>query len=155
MAVASTWPVPNVEAAMASRSASGTRESPDADAISTTARSPARRKAAVSVRINGSLAATWWRSQPPLASTASSVPSPPSAIGVSEISSCGRTADQPAARASATTTDENVPLKESGATRTRSARSATLALGQSALAAVLGDAVHRRPLHVGQVEDVQ
>ncbi len=120
MAAASRSPVPALVAAIGSRSSSVTRDSPDASAISTTARPPsaARRYVAVICRSSGSRAVVVSLVQPPAASTAAIVPSPPSASGDRTTVSRGRARDQPVAIARATSTDVSDPLNESGATRT-------------------------------------
>lgn len=79
-AVSMSWPVPMVEAAMTSFFlAPPTKESPEARAISITAVSPARRHCASTGLPSGSVTRVV-RFGPP---SASSVPSPPSAIGAS------------------------------------------------------------------------
>src|SRR5262245_7625597 len=114
-----SWPVPYVVAAHGSRPASVTRASPLAIAISTIARRPpsTRANGAVIGRPSGSRMPSTATSSPPIdASSVSCVPSPPSATGQ-------RSGSTPATRrprpiASATSTALNVPLNESGATRT-------------------------------------
>ena len=110
-----------------SRSAAARRDSPDAAASSTTARVPsaeASQRASIA-RPSGSWAAAARHSQPPAASIATAVPSPPSASGARRISSPGRAASQPAARARATSTDVSEPLKESGRHEDRQRPAAT------------------------------
>ena len=112
--------MPKVEAPVGSRSSGVRRDSPEASASSTTARRPSldRSQRARTGRSMGSVAATSCHSQPPAASTDTSVPSPPSASGDSSTVSCGRARRQPSAIAHATATGDSDPLNESGAIRT-------------------------------------
>ena len=117
----SASPVPSDVAATASRSDVANRDSPDASAISTTARcrsSDVASQRARTGRPSGSPTVASRHAQPPAAATASSVPSPPSASGHSRIVSPGRARAQPSARARATSTEVSEPLNESGAMRT-------------------------------------
>ena len=112
-------PTPADVAPTGSRSAGSTLERPDASAISMTARVPSteRSQRARIRRPSGSVTSLVCHCQPPAASIAARVPSPPSARGHSRISSSGRARRQPSARARATSTEVNEPLKESGAMR--------------------------------------
>ena len=114
-------------APIASRSARVTRESPEASAISMTARVPSseRSQRAGMGRPSGSWTAAVCQLQPPAAAIASSVPSPPSASGQSRVVSSGRARAQPSARARATSTEVSDPLNESGANRTVRLRAST------------------------------
>ena len=114
-------PVPRVDAAQASRSGSATSDSPLACAISTTAEpSGSSAKPASTGRPSGSDTVRALTSPPSAATRTSMVPSPPSATGSSRAS---RPASRsPAAMAPATSRAENVPLNESGATRTGSVK---------------------------------
>src|SRR5947207_6564851 len=156
----STSPVPRVEAAKGSRWSGETRDSPEADASSTTARRPSceRSHRATTGRPSGSVASTSCGSQPPPASIAASVPSPPSAIGARTSSSSPRARRQPFASASATPTEVRLPLNESGAKTTRQGSpKCGLDREQSDAAPafeVFGDADHRRPLLIGQLDDL-
>ena len=138
---------------------------------------PERSQRAATGRPIGSVAWTVCHAQPPAASMATSVPSPPSASGARRISSSGRASRQPSASAVATSTEVSEPLKESGATTTRmrSARAAVARTGPASatrgelvrprsaglreqrLAAleVFRDSDHRRSLHVGQLDDLE
>src|SRR4051794_12977642 len=116
-AAASSSPVPYVLAAHASRSSSATSARPLACAISTTAWVPMRAQAAEISRPSGSCTRSLTLSPPSAASSTSIVPSPPSATG--QRSACAPARATPRASASATSTAENVPLNESGASSRR------------------------------------
>ena len=133
-------PVPAEVAAAASRSDAATRESPDAVAISITARVPSsdRSQRAWIGRDSGSATVASCQVQPPAAATASRVPSPPSASGQSRIVSAGRARVQPAASARATSTEVSEPLNESGAIR--------MVRGRTTAVTVRSDAPAVRPL---------
>ena len=120
-------PVPSLVARAASRSGAATSDSPDASAISTTAARPSSRRSqrARIGRPRGSVASASRHCQPPAASIATRVPSPPSASGARCRSSPGRARCQPSASARATWTLVSEPLNESGAISTRSCRPVT------------------------------
>ena len=67
------------------------------------------------------------RRSPPRDSTASSVPSPPSAIGQARISASGHTRRRPRAIAAQTAAASSEPLNESGASTTVGGRAAVMA----------------------------
>ncbi len=115
-------PVPCVPARIASRAPGLMSDSPDARAISTNAAAPSLRhsQSARIGRSSGSRASAVRRIQPPAASMATSVPSPPSASGARRTSSAGRARSQPAWSARATSRLVRDPLNESGAMSTRS-----------------------------------
>ena len=124
MAAARTWPVPNVEAARASRSSGATQR--QAGRRGELHHGPAgqRRRAGTApprAARADRRAAAGRACQPPAAMIASSVPSPPSASGTRCSSSSGRARRQPSARARATATLVSEPLNESGAMSTRTA----------------------------------
>ncbi len=108
--------MPRVDAAQASRRSSGIRVRPLADAVSTTAvRRSSSAKRASTGSPSGPLATHATIVPTRAATSASSVPSPPSAIGIpTAVPPISRT---PAATASVTAAAENVPLKLSGAIR--------------------------------------
>ena len=138
-------PVPSVVAASGARgSSAGRRESPDASASSTAARFPSADRSQLGHErpaqgvVGGALlplpaAALGDRGQRPLAAVGE---------GSEDHSSAGRAAAQPSARARATSTEVNEPLKESGAIRTRRRRESA-----HSMAGLYADARLRNQLH--------
>src|SRR5271165_1577493 len=120
-AARSNWPVPRVVARKGSRKAGGTSQSPEAEAISSDAvrPSPSSPKEAATGSPSGPVTVTV-RYEPPVAATsAATVPSPPSAIGTRSILAQGSTLDRPCAIASAASSAVRLPLNLSGAITTR------------------------------------
>ncbi len=120
IAAPTSSPVPTDVAAIGSRSAAATRDRPgrlghldDRPASHPPTAASAHRSGAAAGR--GPCAVR--DVQPPAASIAASVPSPPSASGHSTTSSSGRARRQPSASARATWTEVSEPLNESGAMR--------------------------------------
>ena len=113
-------PVPNVVVRNGSRSSGGTRASPDAAAISTTAvrfaPGPSMPKRARIGRPSGSNTSAAMIRPPVAATIASTVPSPPSAIGQTSMFASGHVRSTPTAIAWATSSAGSVSLNESGAT---------------------------------------
>src|SRR5262249_46066425 len=114
-----TWPSPVVCARIGSGRAS--RGSPLARASSTAAAAPGSSSQAQSTGPSPGpvTVARCHRAPGTAAASTSSVPSPPSASGRQVTWSAGRSASQPRARASAAAAAVVLPLKESGASRTR------------------------------------
>ncbi len=146
-------PVPRVVAPRGSSSSVASRDRPDAAAISMNARAPSvdwSQRAEIARPI-GSVASATRHVQPPAASIATVVPSPPSARGASRIASRGRARAQPAASARATSTEVSDPLKESGAIRTTTGGGSTAPArapadrGRGASAVTAGRVRDRRP----------
>ena len=109
-------PTPCVSARSGSRSASAMCSKPAALAISIMAVwSGNQPQHAVMGRPRASATVSWRRSPPVTARTASSVPSPPSAMGTHTTCASGTTDCTPRAIACATPAAERLSLKESGA----------------------------------------
>ena len=111
------WPLPRAHRSRSTwrRSDRAQRQSirdrPDASAISTMARVPSsdnNQRASIG-RPSGSCTVAVCHFQPPAASIAASVPSPPSANGHRRMASSARARRQPSARARATWTDVRTP----------------------------------------------
>ncbi len=117
-AAAISSPVPRELARSASRCARGTRASPEARASSTTAVEVCRANAASTGAPSGPVTVTG-TSVKPAAIAASSVPSPPSAIGTTVRSASASTERIPAATASPTPRASRASLNLSGATTIR------------------------------------
>jgi hypothetical protein len=94
---------------------------PTISAVSTIALPSARRPVAASRTAPAAPRTVSVRRSPPPVSMASSVPSPPSAIGQMRRTASGRARVTPVAMASATCSALSEPLKESGATTTTGA----------------------------------
>ncbi len=119
-AARSSSPVPRVEVRDGSRRSRGTSARPDAAAISMTAvwPSPSIPNRAETGSPSGP-ATTTSENEPPVAATsASTVPSPPSAIGAWSIAAPGTAVATPRAIAFAASGAERLPLNLSGATTT-------------------------------------
>ena len=113
-------PVPRVEVSKGSRSAGSSSARPLASAISMTAvrPSPQSPHVAVTGRPSGS-ATSWRRYSPPVASTSASVvPSPPSAMGMRVASTAPSARCSPRAMAAAASAAERDSFSESGAMMT-------------------------------------
>jgi hypothetical protein len=121
-AARATSPVPRVLARSGCSGTSETPGSPVASASSTTAVRPSGETAhrADVGRPIASTVATVRGSAPQTASSASRVPSPPSAMGRRVTTASGAAASTPSATAEATSDADRLPLNESGQTTTRS-----------------------------------
>lgn len=117
-AARSSSPVPYVVAVSGAKIPGGSRRSPEASAISTTAVPSRSAYAASTVSPIGPVTRTVRRSNP-AATAASTVPSPPSATGSSVTSRPGTTERSPAATCAATCTAVSEPLNLSAAISTR------------------------------------
>ena len=120
-----------------SRRARGTSGSPEAAAISMTAvrPSPSTPQAASTGSPSGPRTAVRLGWPAVASSSASTVPSPPSAMGTFTTSAPGKTARTPRSMAWATCSAEALPLNESGATMTRIPVSSPSAVPVTAAAA--------------------
>ena len=117
-AARSSSPEPYVDAVSGAKTPAGSRCSPLASAISTTAVSPRSANAAVTSCPRGPATGTSRRSKP-AATAAATVPSPPSATGSASTSRPGTTRRSPAVTRSATCTAVSEPLNLSAAMSTR------------------------------------
>ena len=117
-AATSSWPKPKVEARRGSRRSSGSNGRPDAAASSTIAMAPPsiRPYAASTTSPSGPSTGTGTRRPECAATSASTVPSPPSATGTSTTSASGQTERMPRAIAAAAAGELSDPLYGLGAT---------------------------------------
>ena len=109
-------PVPKVDVFEGLRSSTAIRGNPLADAISMIAVVPAKPYVAATGASSGPFTSIVISEPPRASTTASTVPSPPSATFISITSQSGYISCTPRAALSATSFDESEPLNESDAT---------------------------------------
>jgi len=109
-------PVPQLVACNASRSSGRSRGRPEAAAVSTTAVPSGRTPYSAEMgRPSGSCAVIQTFFPPVAATSASTVPSPPSATGIPTVCASGKTLWTPRSIAETASSAEQLPLKESAA----------------------------------------